>query len=194
MDESKWYFNRWLWFAGGVLLALGLGVVVGYYSKPAEIQEKQVIQYVDRVVEKVVTKTDTVQVENKDKIRALKRRIEELTKPDGTTVKVTTEEEGTTEKTNTTEVKTEIKYIDREKIVEKKVEVEKKVKVQPGWLVSAGVGVSVPYLMHKPELGVPGLKGAVIEVGVGRRVVGPFWLGVFGNTQGTVGLSLSGTF
>jgi hypothetical protein len=111
--------------------------------------------------------------------------------PDGTTTTKTTDDTdtntGTNETTNTdsTVTRTETKYVDR--IVER----EKKVLQQPDWRAYVGAGVAIPTFLGQQQIGVPGLQGFVIQAGVDRRIIGPFWMGLFGNTQGTLGLNLS---
>ncbi len=196
--NDKWYQNRWLQLGLVALVAFAAGSATGFFGKPAEIREVEKVVYKDKLVyvEKTLTQDEIDRLVNEALKKKTKKTWTVTKKPDGTTVSTGTE---TTESEKTKivkEVETKTVYVDKyiDRVVEKVVEKEKIVKNQPGWIVSAGVGVSIPSLMGKPEQGIPGLKGAVIQAEVGRRVVGPFYLGVFGNTQGTVGLNLSGTF
>lgn len=195
---TKWYQKEWVHLVAVGLVCLIIGGLSGFYGKPVEFREVTKIEYKDRVVE--VEKSLSQEELNRLVDEAVKKKIHRTwtvtQKPDGTVVK-TGEETTEIDKTKVEKV-TEIKtvYVDkieyRDRVVTEYK--EKIVKNQPNWIVSAGVGVAIPTFLGKPEIGVPGLKGAVIQAEIGRRVVGPFYLGLTGNSQGTVGLNLSGTF
>lgn len=198
MNDQKWYQNKWLLVVLVAILAFAGGSATGFFGKPAEIREKRVEVEKEKLV--YVEKTLSQEELNRLVDEAVKKKTHKTwvvtKKPDGTVVKTGTETTETDSTKKEVVVETKIVYVDKfiDRIVEKRVEVEKIVKNQPNWLVHAGVGAAVPTLLGKPELGVPGLRGAVIEAGVARKVVGPFYLGLYGNTQGTVGLNLTGAF
>lgn len=192
-------FNRgWLWLILVAVALFGGGVAVGRFTLPAKVvvteKVKEVVKEV--VVEKVKTEVKVVveKVYLKNEAQKIHRVVEE--KPDGT--KVTTEninvESVVKENTNSNTV--EVKYVDRvvEKWQEKIVEKEKRVLNQPDWSVYAGVGVNIPTFLGHAQPGVPGMMGTVVDAGIDRRVVGPFWLGVYGTTQGDAGIKLRVTW
>jgi hypothetical protein len=154
---------------------------------------KDKIEYRDRIVEKVVTKTVYVH----DLQRNVRETVVDIKKPDGTTEhRVDTVDLSRSQESNTadqTATKTEIKYIDR--VVEKTVDKVKIVEAaKPQWRVSAGVGYDVEYGLGHGLRGVPGMKGFAVALEVDRRVIGPFWLGVEGVTTGLVGIRLGVEF
>ena len=186
--------SRWLLPVTVLLLILG-AFGAGRLSAPSKVVEVEKI--VEKVVEKVVVQEKVVEKIVYKEAKREKTRTETTTtkSPDGTETTRTTEETETHTDTHVDSDKTNEKIVIVEKEVEKIVEKEKLIESKkPGWRIGAGVGVSVPSLLGHQQLGVPGLQGAVIQVEADRRVVGPFWMGVFANTQGTVGLTLSGSF
>jgi len=92
--------------------------------------------------------------------------IKEIERPDGTKEKIT-------------------KIVDKstiEKDIEKKTNKVTTVKaLKPQWKVAALVGIGISS---------PAVYGAQIE----RRIFGPFFLGVWGNTNKTMGISVSMEF
>lgn len=193
--KEKWNNNKKYLLPIGVVLLIGSVFYAGYATKPAEVIEKEKV--VEKLVEKIVERKVEVEkiVYRQAKKENTKKETTTTKKPDGTEVTHTTEETNTDTDTNVTKEK--VVYVDRiiEKMVEKVVEKEKIIKAkQIDWRVAAGAGVSIPVLLGEPQLGTPGLKGVVIQAEVDRRIIGPFWLGISGNTQGVVGLNLSGVF
>jgi hypothetical protein len=184
------------------LVLFGGGIAVGRYTLPAKIVITETVKEVEKqvVVEKVKTEVQVqiVKVHDKQQAEKIHRVTVEGIDPPGCKSKTVTEDINvdTVVHDNTNTHETEVRYVDRvvEKQVEKLVEKTKTVINQPDWMVQAGAGVAVPALLGHESPGVPGLRGAVIDVGLSRRVVGPFWLGLSGNTQGVVSLQLTGTF
>lgn len=195
---TKWYQKEWVHYIAIALVCLGIGGVTGFYGKPVEFREVVKTEYKDKIVyqEKTLSQAELDRLVEEAVKKRTKRTWTVTKTPDGTVVK-TGEETTEVDKTKKeVEVRTEIVYRDviKTEVVTKTEYKEKIVKNQPNWIVSAGVGVSIPKFMGKPEIGIPGLQGAVIQAEIGRRVVGPFYLGLTGNSQGVVGLNLSGTF
>lgn len=187
--EHKW------WFIGaGVVLLLLLAFGSGFWAMPQKVLYKDKI--VEKTVEKLVFKDKIVEKVVYIQAKKEKKKTETTTtkKPDGTEVTHTVEHTDTDTDTTVNKDKVVEKQVFVDRIVEKIVEKEKLVLNQPNWRVGAGVGVNIPYYLGQPEVGVPALRGAVIQLEADRRVIGPFWIGIFGNTQGTVGLTLSGVF
>lgn len=177
-----------------VLLALILGYGGGRYAQPAKVVEKEkiVTQIQEKLVyqDRVVVQKVLVEVEKKHE------HVETTTtkKPDGEVVTTTKTDTNTDETTKENETKTEEKVVYKDRIVQQVVEKEKLVLRQPDWRIAAGVGVSIPHYLGQQDVGVPIPYGLVIQAEADRRIIGPVWLGVFGNTQGTAGLMLSAVF
>lgn len=167
-------------------VALVGGYFIGRYSTPAKVVEKEKI--VEKVVyqEKVVEKIVYVEKKNQKK----RKETTTVERPDGTKETKTVENEETNTDTNINKDTTKEVIVYKDKIVEK----EKLVLRGPDWRVSAGVGLSIPYHLGQPELGVPGMKSAVVQVELARRLAGPAWLNVWANTQGTLGIGVDFTF
>lgn len=195
MAMKKILSNRYVQIVLIGLLLAGGGYAFGRYAQPAKVVEKT------RVETKTVTQT-VYQDKIIDHIVYVKEKKEDkhttttTTKtPDGTVVTKTETEDkiDTSAKIDHTKdenkVVTQIVYQD--KIVEKLKLVESK---KLDWRLAAGAGVSIPTFLGKQQIGIPGLSGAVIQVEVDRRIIGPVFLGLWGNSQGTTGLSLSAVF
>lgn len=202
--------NIWNWIKGNpIALAVVIGLalfVAGYstgrYAVPAKVvvTEKVHEVTVEKQVVVVQTKTEiqVVKVHDATKEQKIHRVVAETTNKDGSTTKTTTEDINVDsvvhdhDQTNSTEVR----YVDKivEKWQDKIVEKTTTKLAQPDWSVYAGVGISIPHFIGQGDLGVPGMQGLVVQAGVDRRILGPFWLGIFGNTQGVVGANLRFTF
>lgn len=187
-------YRKWLLPVLGVLIFIG-GMFAGQRAMPEKVVFKEI--EIEKEVVKVVVQE--VVVEKKVYIQAKKEKTRKETTttktPDGTETTKTVEETQTDTDTQENQEKVTEKVVYQEKIVEKLVEKEKLVMAKvANWNISGGIGVSIPTFLGKEAMGVPGLNGAVIQLEVDRRVIGPFSMGVFGNTQGTVGLTLSGQF
>lgn len=195
-DSIKNFFkNRWVQLVAVALFLFAAGYGAGRFGQPARVVEKEKV--VEKLVDKIVYQDRVVEKIVYVKVEAKHRRTETRTetKPDGTKVETKVTDTKTDTKVDTEKNKTEEKVVYRDRVVEKIVEKEKVVEAKKiDWLVHAGVGLSIPTFLGKPQFGIPGLKGAVIEAGIDRRVIGPFFLGVFGDSQGTVGLRLTGAF
>lgn len=196
MDRLKAFFgNRWVQLIGVALLLFAMGYGTGRFATPDKVVEKVV--YKDKVVEKIVyqDKVVTKYVKVKDSTKATHTETTTEKKPDGTVVTKTTTDTKVDTKTDTKVDKDEEKVVYKDRVVEKIVEKEKIVEAKKiNWLIQAGAGVSIPTLLGKQQYGIPGLRGAVIQAGVSRRVIGPLFIGVTGDSQGTVGLQLTGAF
>jgi hypothetical protein len=188
-------YKNFLLPIAGIALFIG-GLFVGRMGNPEKIVFKDRIEEV--IVEKIVIQEHVV--EKKVYVQAKKEKTRKETTttkaPDGTETTKTVEETHTDTDTHENEDKTTERIVYQEKIVERIVEREKLVlSSQPDWRIAAGAGVSIPTtFLGKSEIGVPGLRGAVIQLEIDRRIIGPFSMGVFGNTQGVVGLTISGQF
>lgn len=181
-----------------LFVLIGLALLVGAYSfgryaQPAKVVTQTVtqtrvetrVEYQDRVV------TQKVYVQKEKTHEHTETTVEK--KPDGTTVTHVTKDKNTDETKNTQTNSTDDKNLSKDAKTETVVTETKIVinSVRPNWRVGLGGGVSIPTLIGHNEMGIPGLKSAVIQVEVGRRLFGPLFLDAFGNSQGTVGLGLS---
>lgn len=194
---KQFFLNNWRWFAvvGGGFFLLFFGYGMGRYVQPAKVvvteKVKEVVQ--ERVVVQEKVKIEKVVV--RDERQKIHREITEEKRPDGVEIKKTSEDINVDTVVHENEV--QVKFVDRwqDRIVEKIVEKEKLVIAKkPDWRVGAGVGLSVPYFLGQSEIGVPGMKGSVVEAHVGRRILGPVFINLRGNTQGTVTLGVEGEF
>lgn len=200
--NTPWYKNPWIWLPLVALLMFGAGFGSGRYALPAKVvtQEKVQVVTTEKVVVQTKVETQVKVVYVKDKTVAVDKHETkvETKNPDGTVVtKTETDTKSKTdEKTNTqTDSKTSVGVVKTDDLSNKTTTVvTKTVTNQPSWVIRAGVGIGIPTFLGEKQLGVPGMKGFVVEAGVSRRVIGPFHIGLFGNTQGTVGLDLSGNF
>jgi hypothetical protein len=191
--------NKHLWIlVVAALVLFGGGMAIGRYTLPAQtiVTEKVHEVVKDRIVEKVVTQVQIVHVKDTAQEQKIHRVVVEGIDPPGCKSKTTTEDIGIStvvhDNTNTTQVQ----YVDKiiEKWQDKIVEKEKRVLLQPDWSVYAGVGYDFATIGGIGQHGVPGMQGAVVQAGLDRRVVGPFWLGLFGNTEGVAGVNLRVTW
>lgn len=182
-----------MWVLAALLLLLA-GYGAGRYAQPAKVVEKE--RVVTKVQEKIVYQ-DRVQEQKQveQQVHVRKHKVTVTTKkPDGEQTTTTTEDTSNDASKDTQDVRVE--YRDRvvEKVIQQTVTKEKVTTRQPRWSVHAGLGVSIPHYLGQPTIGVPGLQGWVVQAGADVRVVGPFWLGAWGNTQGTLGGELRFTW
>lgn len=119
---------------------------------------------------KVISQSKTVETTNsqiaKTENKANKTTKIETVKPDGTKVITVIEDRSVTTENKAISSKTEIK--EKTKIVEN--------KKQPSWMISGQAGT---------QLTDPGIRsyGGAIQ----KRILGPFWVGVYGDSRGNIG-------
>lgn len=149
-----------------VLLAtiLSLGYGVGRYFTPPKVVEKEKIVYKDRIIEREVKVKSTSK--KNDKVFTKNT----VTKPDGTKyveVKIT----------DKSKIKSDFKRTGtrQENISLDKTEESK----QTNYLISLGAKFNLG------EFGLP-----IYGVNLNKRILGPIYLGVFGFTDKTIGVSL----
>jgi len=167
---------KWLW---GSLAAVGLLVAAfsaGRFSAPVQTEVKEVekIVYQDRVVEKIVT----VKAKAETKI-VYRDRV--ITK-DGT---VTEREVERTDTKEDTKANTET-VASRD--VKTETAKESKTILRPDWRVTAQVGAA----FNQPLLSLAG--PLVIGLQAERRIIGGVSAGIWANTYGAAGASLSVEF
>lgn len=196
--SSTWWqrHKKTLLVIAAILIAFGGGYGTALKTGPAKVVTKTEIQtkiqdhtvYKDRIVTKIVTLT----------VKEKAQHVETTTTktPDGTVVTKVISDTKTDTKVDSNLGKTDDKDKDSAKIVLVDEKTKKTVtSAQAGWRVSAGLGISIPVIFTGDhQMGVPGLKGLVVDAGVDRKLFGPLWFGLHGNTQGVLGLQLSGEF
>lgn len=153
----------------GVAILVAFGV--GRYTAPVKVQEKEVIKYVDKVVEKIVEVNNTSSKQNKVVIKFT------TIKPDGT---------------KTTELRT---YYTNEIEVTSKLVDEKKETTN----VDKTTEKVVEYKKDDNILALnakASLDSIIPTYGLSyqRRIIGPIYLGAFGFTDKTFGLNLGISF
>ncbi len=150
-----------------VLVAVAVAVFV-YLRGPERVVETRV-EYRDREVVKYVDR-EVVRVEKRDVVRYVK-----VTKPDGTVTETHEADRGTTNTAATERVV--------EKVVEKIVTKHVTETRSPSWLVSAGVRAPLRFPL-----------APVYDLSVSRRILGPVFLGIQGDTALSFGLRLTVEF
>ena len=187
--------RHWLTIVLVAVLVFAGGYGTGRYISPPNTVVTEKVHEVTQT--QVVTKTEVqvqkVYVHDKQVDEKVHRVIAETTKPDGEKTKTTTEDIGIDSVVHDNTNTNTVQYVDR--VVEKQVMVdrlvEKKTLAVNDWRIAAGAGVAIPYFLGQGSPGIPGLQGAVLSLEADRRILGPFWLGVSGNTQGVVSGNLS---
>ena len=177
-----------------VMLALTLGgYAFGRYEQPAKvvIQEHESVKVVQVEHQVVVTQTKVQKVYLKDKTEHVHREDTVVTHVDGS------KEEHKTEDRNTQVKEQQVKFVDRDiyhetvKYQDRVVEKEKLKLVEakkPDWVLSPMVGVDLGHLSaFKMSLTGPLIYGGEIS----RRIMGPIYLGAWGLSNASGGLSLS---
>lgn len=191
--------KNWLPKTLGCLALVALGYGFGRYAQPAKVVTTEKVVTVEKqvVVTQIKTEVQIAKVYLKNSDEKIHRVTTETKKPDGSDVKTVSEDINIDSVVHENNTQTEIKYVDKivEKEVVKTVDKEKLVyRDSANWRLGANVGYSIPHLLDNAGVGVAGLNGLVLGAQVDRKVLGPIYLGVFGNTQGTVGLAVSAGF
>lgn len=178
--------HKWVWICLLGALLLGGAYLAGRYTTPTKVVEKTVekIQYKDRIVTKTEIQKVYVQVQDKDR----HKETTTVKTPDGTTTTRVVEDEKT--KVTTKDKEQEIKYVDRIQTVDRIVEKEKIVTMaKPNWRMGILAGVDVMTALGRTTQPIPQLGPVTLGLQAERRIVGPFFLGVWGLTSGQVGLN-----
>lgn len=195
---KSFFSNRWVVIGIVAVVVFGGGYATGRYLAPPQTIVTEKIHEVEKqvVVEKVKTEIKVVTVHDAQTAEKVHRVVVETAKPDGEKTTTTTEDINTDTVVHDNTNSVQIQYVDRvvEKWSEKIIEKEKRVLKAADWRVAAGVGVAIPTFLGETQIGIPGLKGFVVQVEADRRIIGPFYLGLWGNTQGSAGLNLSAVF
>lgn len=160
------------------LIILATGVAIGRATAPTKVVEKTVT--VERRVEVAAQTKEDASVETKTaNVRNDTHwRIRYVARPDGSVVATASSDSGQSSAAATyreeAKRETEVRYVDREKLIEKIVVKE---AARPSWSVGIGAGVrSGP--------------SPVYQGNIGRRLIGPFWLGIYVTTAKEIGAQL----
>lgn len=167
------------------IVILGIGYFAGWATKPNNVRIEEKLKVVE-VTKEVVVEKEVVKLVKDTNIKEKYHRESLETKlPDGTYTKKETEDRNIDTVVKETEEKVRVVEVTKEVVVEK--EVERIVEAQKAqWRASPLIGTNVAFL-PKPNIG-----GFVWGAEVERRILGPFWLGVWGLSSGQVGVKVSG--
>lgn len=187
-----------VWLIVAAVALLGAGLAIGRYMLPPQTIVTEKIHEVTKtqVVTQVKTEVQIVKVHDTEQQQKIHRTIVEGIDPPGCKSKTTTEDINVDSVVHDNTNSTQIQYVDRttEKWQDRIVEKETKVLTQPDWSVYAGVGLDITHYLGQDQHGIPGMQGLVVQAGVDRRIVGPFWMGLWGNSEGVAGLNLRVTW
>lgn len=190
MDKRKWLIvacvlvvSHLLAFAGGRFL-VPPKIVIQEQLKIVEV-EHQVVAIQEKVrVEKIYMESENQRIHREEHTVAHPNGMVETRKSEDINVEKVIKENG-------------IQYVDRDiiKEVEKKVEVEKlvekRIESHPDWKLSPLVGLDISRVMSNPT--AP--QSAIVLGGqVERRVLGPVSAGVWGLSNGNVGVAVTVEF
>lgn len=190
----------WLRNALIALLLLLLGYGTGRYLAPSKvvIQDHVVTVEKEVVVTQVQTQIKVVKVVDTSSDRKVHRTTTETTKPDGTKVETTTEDIDAAKTSHEADDTNKSQQANSTSTTDKKIDsthTEVKITERPGWHMGVDLGLNLSHMIgNDPNVGIPGLRGAVVGVHAEHRVIGPLFLGLFGNSMGAAGLSVSAEF
>jgi hypothetical protein len=163
--------------AGVEVLALVAAFTGGRYSKPTETRVETKVEYRDKIVE----------VEKKNVNKDIKKRVETKTttteNPDGTKTTTVTKVEDTTDHSKTTVDKNKTETHEG-----KSEELKLEKRELPNWRVAGKVGFDI----GKLQVASLDLKtNMVYGVELNRRLFSTVWVGAWGMSNKTAGLSLA---
>lgn len=182
-EEQTTKVKRALSYVLVALVALAVGLAAGRFAAPAVVETKEV----ERLVYRDLSVTDITR--GFTFARTVERTVwrnvtTTVTDAGTTTVDLTTEHEGAAESGTVTEQLHRVEIVE----VERAVIREKTVTLQPDWRVGAQVGAS----WNAPLVPIAG--PLVLGLSAERRIVGGLSAGVWVNTVGAAGGSLSLAF
>lgn len=197
--------NKKTWIIAGIvgLVLFGSGFFVGRRNAP-------VVTKIVETEKRVVVEKETSTVQQKVDIAELVKAVQEVVKknnvvttrvvvraPDGTVTekevvsdKSETDSKSKSDASKNTKSETEVKlWKETTRVEEKYTLLEKKLELK--WAIDLQVGYSIPSLFGSgPGFNLVPYSGVVGAIGVYRHVLGPAWLGVWGQTTGVVGAGL----
>ncbi|GAC1667244.1 MAG: hypothetical protein NVS9B9_27670 [Ktedonobacteraceae bacterium] len=173
-----------------LLLCMGSIILGRYTRQPSKIEQVEKTHKIEN------THTDTKTTDNKttDKNTNTNKNVDThtvITKHKDGSITIVKDTHAHQDE-HKVEHQVEIKYVDR--IVEKKVEMwkEKTIKIDNrlDWRVGLLAGTNMGDILR----GQLDLKSLSYGLEIDRRILGPFSLGIYGMTNKSVGLVLSGSF
>lgn len=190
--------KHWVYIVLIALALFGAGVAIGRFMLPPQTVVTEKVREVTKtqVVTQTKTEVQVVKVHDAQTQSRVHRTITEGIDPPGCRSKTTVEDINVDSVVHDNTHDTRIQYVDRvvEKWQDRIVEKQTKTLSQPDWSMYAGAGVDVMYFLGQGQHGIPGLQGFVVQAGIDRRILGPFWAGVWANTEGVAGLNLRVTW
>jgi hypothetical protein len=178
-------------------VCVAIGFTSGWCSRPAEMHEKSAERSVSGDTKKDSKKVMQAWVGDQAQSANVKYVTHTVYLPSGAIAsKTETAETATASSTHDrTESKTEeaserIIYREHAKSAERTTINSK----APTWLVAVQVGTSIPGLAGARVGGLPMPYAGVVGGSVSRHIIGPGYLGIWGNTTGAVGLQVTGAF
>ena len=168
------------------------GVWVGTSHGPERVEERVVEKIVEKEVVRLVERVKTVVIRDTKVVKGANRTWKVVEAPDGTKTTEATEDTRETIDTKVTHSTDAVKTEIVEKVVTVDREVIKLVEVPaPDWRVGLQGGVDLGGLdMAQSIAAQPWVLGGSVD----RRIVGPVFAGVWGNTSAQGGLGLSMEF
>lgn len=168
----------------GVIVAMVLSYLGGRYSGPEKI--KTITETIIKIEEKIVEKK--IYIKQKQQKKHVEKVIETVKKADGTVVTTTKIITDTDTKTNVSLNETKDVTLNATKEDKKIIIVE---NAKPQWRVSGKVGVDFSKISL---LNVPTANDLTYGIGVERRIIGTVYVGAWGMTNKSGGLSISVDF
>jgi hypothetical protein len=189
-----------------ILVGLALLVTafaVGRFTTPAKVETHETIkyqtqiQYQDRVVTQTQVVTQKVYVHDSDSHKHVATTTTEITKPDGTKIKTivsstdTQKESKTNTDTNTNQNTLQTKVAVKTETTQKEDTKDSlTIYDQDNWHIGLLAGVNITKF-ELSKLASQPLTQISFGGEVDRRIVGPVYVGAFGLSDGTIGLTLS---
>ncbi len=196
-DKARGFFadNKHLWIIVVIAIALfGGGLATGRFMLPPKTVTTEKVHEVTKTDTKIVyqDRVQIVKVHDANTTQKIHRTIVEGIDPPGCKSKTTTEDINVDSVVHDNTNTVDVKYVDRviEKWQDRIVEKTTTVAARPNWILGAGVGFDFTAIGGIGQHGIPGMKGFVVQADLDRRVIGPFYMGLFGNTAGVAGLDL----
>jgi hypothetical protein len=188
--------------AGIALLLVGGGYAAGRYAAPDKVvvTEKVVTVHDVQIVKVVETDKVIEALKNVSQQKDVKTKTVKVKTPDGTVTTTTeTEDKTKTDTQEKTEEKTKTKETETKKETEVQIrEVTKVVeRSRPNWRVQLITGIDYAAVLGKtqPYSLLPSdsdlIRYTVLGLGVEHKLIGPLSTGVWVNSRGQGGLTLS---
>lgn len=196
-DKARGFFadNKHLWVIVVIAIALfGGGLATGRFMLPPKTVTTEKVHEVTKTDTKIVyqDRVQIVHVKDANTTQKIHRTIVEGIDPPGCKSKTTTEDINVDSVVHDNTNTVDVKYVDKiiEKWQDRIVEKTTTVTAAPNWALSAGVGYDFATFGGLGQHGIPGMRGLVVQAGLDRRILGPFYMGLFFNTELVGGVNL----